>query len=536
VGILSRIDERRILSESSTDDKWRTVDGWVLTNPLSTAGIRVDAKTAMAVAACYACVRVLAETVAYLPLQMFEWKTNGDRDIARNHPLYDILHWQPNSSQTSFEWREMMMGHLVLRQNAYSRIVPGPRGAVDQLIPLHPDRMVPEQRDNYRMVYHYTHKDGRKETFVQEEILHLRGLSDDGISGMSTLNLAKDVLGTAYATEQYGASMFRNGAQLGGIIRKKGGGVLTPEAKQNITEGFRKFHGSGNAFKTMVLEEDMEWTQIGMRARDAEFLASRQFSVNEVCRIFRVPPHLVQDLERATFSNIEHQSISFVVYTLGPWLARWEQAIRRDLILAKNRFFAEFNVDGLLRGDIVSRYTAYGTGIEKGFLTRQEARRRENMNAIDGLDTPLRPLNMGNGATAPSEEQAQPAGPSQRSNSEDARATQFVRAAAERLANKEITAVRKALAKHTGDELTEWLDAFYSGYGTDIQRGLLIPYEVAQDFALSARKTLQSANGSGSGPFATIDYAIGKVDEWEKTRAAALTELGLMKGEVDALQ
>ena len=400
MGVLSQLDQRRIQANPWTDDRlWTSTGGYTLQNSLSAAGVHVTADRVMQIAAAQACIRVLAEAIAYLPLQIFEWINGEDRQLARSHPLHEKLAHQPNDWQTSFEWREMMMGHALLRPAAYNRILFSPDGEIDQLIPLHPDRVFPEQLSNRRIVYHWTPLNAPRQTFVQEEIFKINGLSDDGVVGLSRLNLGRDVFGTAIATETYGGSLFRNGAQFGGILRKKSPGGLSDVARRNIEADMKKFTGSANAFKTLVIEEDLEWTQVGMRARDAEFLASRKFSVIEICRMFRVPPHLVQDLERSTFSNIEHQSLEFVVYTLGPWLRRWEQAIRRDLLVGVDRlrYFAEFNVDGLLRGDIESRYTAYGIAIEKGFKTRNEVRRSENLNPLPGLDTPLRPLNMGNG-------------------------------------------------------------------------------------------------------------------------------------------
>lgn len=492
---------------------WTTREGWALTNPMSTAGVPVNFTAVMRIAAALACVRVLSETMAYLPLQAFEWINEHDRQLARYHELNEKLGYQPNDWQTSFEYREMVMGHVILRGNAYSRILFQPNGDIDQLIPLHPDRVRPEQLSNRRMVYHWTPLGAPRQTFLQEEIFHLRGFSDDGIVGLAQLNLGRDVFGTAIATEQYGGNMFRNGAQLGGILKKKTPGAWTKEAKQALTEGLRKFTGSGNSFKTMLLEEDLDWTQVGMRARDAEFLASRKFSVIEICRMFRVPPHLIQDLERSTFSNIEHQSLEFVVYTLGPWLKRWEQAIRRDLIVGSDRlrYFVEFNVDGLLRGDIVSRYTAYGIAIEKGFKTRNEVRRSENLNPIDGLDTPLRPLNMGNGAEPPATDNP-PTGAAMK-------AEQFAKMASRRLAIKEVAAVRKSLTLK-GDEFVSWCDQFYTGYSAELSQNLLVPYPIAEEFAIAAKRTLLAAKES----------ATWLLDSWADTRPSTLTALSMTHG------
>lgn len=492
----------------------------MLTNPMSTAGVRVNAEGAMRIATTQACIRVLAEAVAFVSLQMYERTNEQDRQAAPLHPLNEKLAYQPNDWQTAFEWREMMMGHALLRPAAYNKIEYSSDGEVEQLIPLHPDRVTPEQLPNRRMVYHWTPLNGQRQTFAQEQIFKIQGLSDDGIVGLSRLAVGRDVFGTAIATETFGGSMFRNGAQLGGILRKKSPGALTTTARENIHADLRKFTGSGNAFKTMLLEEDMEWTQVGMRARDAEFLASRKFSVIEICRMFRVPPHLVQDLERATFANIEHQSLEFVVYTLGPWLKRIEQAIRRDLLVGTDRlrYFAEFNVDSLLRGDIVSRYTAYGIAIEKGFKTRNEVRRSENLNPLPGLDVPLRPLNMGNGAVPPPDENAAVMPAAQ------AKEAQFAKMAARRLATKEVTAVRKALALK-GDEFTSWCDEFYTGYAADLTKNLIVPYPVAEEFAITAKRTLLAASKE-SAPWL--------LDSWAETRQATLVALSLTNGGADA--
>jgi HK97 family phage portal protein len=499
-------------------DHW---SGYTFPGGMSAAGVRVSADAVERIATAQACIRLLSETVAYLSLDVFERKPDGQREKSAIHPLSDLLSTQTNTWQTAFQFIAMSMRHLVMRGNAYSRILPGPRGPVDQLIPLHPDRMTVEQRDDRSLLYHYVTKKGKRETYFQDEVFHVGGLSDDGIIGLAQLNLGRDVFGTAIATEAYGASMYRNGAQLGGILSKKQPGALSDTARQNIQNDLRKFTGAGNAFKTMILEEDLEFKAISMRARDAEFLLSRKFSVTEICRIFRIPPHMVADLDRSTNNNIEEQGIEFVVYTLGPWLKLWEQAIQRDLILAKHRFFAEFNVNSLLRGDIQSRYTAYGIGIEKGFLTRNEVRRKENMNDIDGLDTPLRPLNMGNGAEPPAEEEA----------GAD-RMEMFVRSAADRLANKEITAVRKAIQRFAGDQngLDQWLDEFYLGFTADIHNGLIVPYAIAEEFAVAARQSLRAASTNGGSSLTLI------VDRWEATRAGALATLGLLKGEVNAVQ
>lgn len=393
---------------AATDERLlRTNEGWTMLGG-GAAEAFVNASTAMQLAAVYMCVRLLAETTASLPLNIYRMTgEEGDRELERRHPLYSVLHSRPNRWQTSFEWREMMMGHLVLRGNCYSQKLYRD-GLVEQLIPLHPDRVRAMQLDNYSMTYEYRDKLGRPQTFMQDDIFHVKGFSDDGLIGMNPAYTQRETLAGALGVERYGSSMYSNGAQLGGILKKKGG-ALSPVARQNLEDGLKRFSGSRNAFKTMVLEDDLEWTQIGMRARDAEYMAARKFSKRDIAGLFHIPPHMIGDLEQATFSNIEHQGIEFVVYTMRPWLVRWEQAIGRDLVTEPD-FFAEFNVDALLRGDIATRFAAYRTAIEAGFMTRQEVRRKENLKAIDGLDVPLRPLNMGNGAEPPAEDTAPPPG------------------------------------------------------------------------------------------------------------------------------
>ena len=353
------------------------------------SGERVDEKSAMQIATVYACVRLLAETVAGLPLHLYRMNEEvGSKEKAVEHPLYKLLYRQPNPEMTSFSFREVMMTHLLLYGNCYAQIIRDGRNSVLSLYPLLPEN-VEVDRDEKGEIYYIYHawtdeKPGERNKdvyFRRDEIFHVPGLGFNGLVGFSPIAMMKNSLGTTLAVEKYGSSFFKNGAQPSGVLEHPG--VLKDPSK--IRENWTAVYGgSGNAHKVAVLEEGMQYKAISLPPEDSQFLSTRQFGVNEICRIFRVPPHMVQDLEHATFSNIEHQSIDFVVHTLTPWLVRFEQAIVKDLLLEeeKDTLFPKFNVDGLLRGDYQSRMQGYATGISNGFLSPNDCRRLENMDLI----------------------------------------------------------------------------------------------------------------------------------------------------------
>jgi HK97 family phage portal protein len=358
------------------------------------SGVTVNENTALKSTAVFACVRILAETVASLPLPVYRRLPGGGKERATDHYLYPLLHDQPNPEMTSFEFRETLMGHLALWGNAYAEIQRNGAGEVVALWPLRPDRMR-VSRDDQGLQYKYTLPDGTTAVLRQRNIMHIRGLSGDGLVGYSPIRMAREAIGLALATEEFGARFFGQGSRPSGVLEHPG--KLSKEAKENLRESWERMHsGLSGAHRIAILEEGMKWTQIGIPPEDAQFLETRKFQVTEIARIFRIPPHMLADLERATFSNIEHQSIEFVVHTIRPWLVRWEQAFKRDLFLPGEReiYFAEFLVDGLLRGDIESRYRAYATARQWGWMSANDVRELENMNPIPGGDVYLIPLNM----------------------------------------------------------------------------------------------------------------------------------------------
>lgn len=345
----------------------------------SSSGKAVNEKTALHTTAVYACVRILAETIASLPFHTYRYTQSG-KTKAIEHPIYYLLHSEPNPEMTSFVFRETLMSHLLLWGNAYAQIIRDGRGQVLGLYPLLPNRMSVSRNNQGNLVYQYE-KDGQAYFLRSYEILHIPGLGFDGLIGYSPIAMAKNAIGMAIATEEYGAKFFANGANPGGVLEHPG--VVKDPAR--IRESWNAvYQGSSNAHRVAVLEEGMKFQSIGIPPEQAQFLETRKFQLNEIARIFRIPPHMIGDLEKSSFSNIEQQSLEFVMYTLDPWVVRWEQAIQRALFTEneKRQYFVKFNVDGLLRGDYQSRMNGYAVGRQNGWLSANDIRELENLNRI----------------------------------------------------------------------------------------------------------------------------------------------------------
>ncbi len=396
------------LSRKSGNPDWGTLErylGWAFGGGVSSSGIVVNPSNAMQAAAVYACLKVLSESVGMLPLMIYEKGANGARTPAETHPLYELLHEQPNEYQTAIEFLEMMVLHLNLRGNAYAYLNRARSGRVVELIPLHPDMVTVLMDNTNTVVYRVGTEDGAQRIIARSELLHIKGLTLNGWLGISPIAYARESIGLSLATEKFGGQLFRNGAKMGGVLEHPG--KLSDEAYKRVKASFDQATSGENAHKTALLEEGMKFSKISMSADDAQFLETRKFQRGEIASVFRVPPHLIMDLERATFSNIEHMSLEFVQYSLMPWLTRIEKAIRRDVFTPddKTNNTIKFNVAALLRGDAASRSAYYASGIMNGWLTRNEARGMEYLNPIDGLDTPLMPLNMTDGTDDPDEQQ-----------------------------------------------------------------------------------------------------------------------------------
>ena len=354
----------------------------------STAGKHVNERSAMQMTAVYSCVRILAEAVAGLPLHLYRYTESGGKEKAIDHPLYLLLHDEPNPEMSSFVFRETLMTHLLLWGNAYAQIIRNGKNEVIALYPLMPNKMEVD-RDEYGQLY-YKYQRSNDEAPTMEgssvilkpcDVLHIPGLGFDGLVGYSPIAMAKNAIGMAIACEEYGAKFFANGAQPGGVLEHPG----TIKDPQRVRESWQStFGGSGNANKIAVLEEGMKYTPIAISPEQAQFLETRKFQINEIARIFRVPPHMVGDLEKSSFSNIEQQSLEFVKYTLDPWVIRWEQSIMRSLLTPeeKKTYYAKFNLDGLLRGDYQSRMNGYAIGRQNGWMSANDIRELENLDRI----------------------------------------------------------------------------------------------------------------------------------------------------------
>ena len=391
MGFFSFFDRFR----ASTSD--RSLWGDFFFEPVSVrsiSGVRVSADAAMRLAAVYACVRILSETMASLPLVVYRQKSDGGKERVTDHWLFRVLGKRPNRYQNPFEWREMLQGHLALRGNAFCQILTNNRGEITELIPIHPDRVRVEMLNGGDYRYRIRDQKGDELVFPRGEIWHLRGLSSDGVLGLSPIELSRESLGMALAAQDYGARFFANDAKPTGGWIEFPGSFKDPEAKRVFRESYQAAQSGTNRGKVLVLENGMKFHEVGVTNKDAQFLELRKFQITDIARLFRVPPHMIADLDRATFSNIEQQSLEFVMHTMTPWAERWEASIEADLMLDGDALEIEFDFANLMRGDAASRSAYYQSGIQNGWLTRNEARIAENLNPIAGLDQPLRPLNM----------------------------------------------------------------------------------------------------------------------------------------------
>ena len=354
----------------------------------SASGKQVNERTSMQMTAVYSCVRILSEAVASLPLNVYRYTESGGKEKAIDHSLYRLLHDEPNPEMSSFIFRETLMTHLLLWGNAYAQVIRNGKGEVVALYPLMPDRMTVDRDKNGHLYYKYTKSNDDAPTMETgsvildpSDVLHVPGLGFDGLVGYSPIAMAKNAIGLAIAAEEYGSKFYANGAAPSGVLEHPG----TLKDPARVRDSWNStFGGSSNSHKVAVLEEGMKYTPISISPNEAQFLETRKFQINEIARIFRVPPHMVGDLEKSSFSNIEQQSLEFVKYTLDPWVIRWEQALYRTLLSEeeKKTYFFKFNVEGLLRGDYQSRMQGYATARQNGWMSANDIRELEDLDRI----------------------------------------------------------------------------------------------------------------------------------------------------------
>ena len=379
---LTQLLEPRSL-ESDTPINNTTL-GAILGGYTATTGKSVNVTTAMQLVAVYACIRLISEAVATLPLHLYRRLEQG-KERAPEHSLYPVLHDIPNPEMTSVELRETVQAHMLLWGVGYCEVVRNGAGQVKQLWPIIPTRVRPFRNTRNELVYRVTLPDNHFQTLRADRILRMSALL-----GLSPIGQAREALGLTMAAEEYGARFFANDSRPGGLLEHPG--QLSPEASARLRNSWEESQkGLTNAHRIAILEEGLKWVQVGIAPEDAQFLETRKYQLDEIARLYHVPPHMIGDLDRATWANIEHLSIDFVVNTLRPWLVRWEQAIHKTLLVEeeRRRYFAEFSVDGLLRGDTATRYQAYATARQNGWLNGNEIREMENLNSVEGLNTYL---------------------------------------------------------------------------------------------------------------------------------------------------
>lgn len=489
----------------------------------TSSGLEVDRVSAMAVGAVRACVRLLADSVASLPTILYKRLERG-KERATKYPTYRLLHVAPNEEQTAFYWKETMMHHALLVGNAYSYIQRDGSGMPVALWQLDAAKMKAE-RVNGKKVYIEITNNGEK-TYRLDQILHIPGIGYDGMQGYSVLPQIRDTIGMAMAVERYGAEFFRNYAGPGGYLALPGK-LKNEEAIERLAKSWQGKHGDwGNKHKTAILEDGAEFKTVTNSPKDAMLIEAWQFLINEIARIFGVPPHLIGDLLRATFSNIEHQGIEFVTHSLRPWLVRWEQELTLRLVADSDRdtYFYEFLVDALLRGDTLTRSQAQRAWIEMGVYTPNEILEMENRNPYEGGDTHYVPMNWipTDLAGALAEKQASPEEPAaeEPAAEEGSRELRSMRSAAARqqiaktiqplltahiarIVRKEKRDLKKLVKEHVGERTLESLglsiDKYYQELPAYIKRDIEPVY---QTFMADIKREISAELGKkdGAGP------------------------------------
>jgi HK97 family phage portal protein len=370
----------------------------------TSSGVRVAGDQAMRLTAVYACVRNLSEDFAKIPIRLYKQPVqDGKRTIVTDHWLLRLMCKRPNKWQTPFNWREMVMGHLALRGNAFNELVVGGNGEVTDLLPIHPDTIKIELLDSGSFRYRVRQRDGTEKTYRRDQLWHLKGLSPDGYMGYNPIELQAEMLGAGMSAQEYASRFFANDARPSGGWIEFPGKFTDQTARKVFQESWQQGQGGRNRGKTAVLEAGMKFHEVMISNRDSQFIESRAMTVGEIARMFRMPPHKIADLSKATFSNIEQQSIEYGTDTISPWAERWESSIECDLLGEDSGLEVEFDLRQLMRGDSQARVTYYNGGINGGWLTRNEVRIDEGLDPLKGLDEPLQPLNMVEAANAPDE-------------------------------------------------------------------------------------------------------------------------------------
>jgi HK97 family phage portal protein len=414
----------------------KSPQGWGYLGRKVGSGVPVTVETAMRVSAVYACVKIIAETLAATPLHIYRSRPEGGRDRANAHPLSMVFGGVANEENTTQELLEYVLASLLVHGSAYCEII-RVGGRVVALSPLDATCMKP-QRDASGKLYFEYKTNGLARVYQTTELWRIAGLSSDAVTGYSNISIAREAIGVSIAAEQHAAKTYSNGASIPGVFEIDK--TLTDEGFDRLKKQLDARAGTiSDVMKPLLLENGLTYKSISMTLEQAQFIEARKFQIAEVARIFRVPLHKLNEMSNATFSNIEHQSREFVVDTLTPWCVRIEQTIRRDLFTAgeKRSYYAKFNLEGLMRGDTQSRYAAHASALVNGWKTPNEVRQLEDMNSVEGLDEFYKPMNL------IGEKQSE----AQQTNEPNA------------LEQRQIRAIRSELGR--GD-FKEWAEGYYS--------------------------------------------------------------------------
>lgn len=521
-------------ARSPIDDFWYKPISYAASNG------QVSADNAMRLAVVYACIRVLAETVGHVPLPLYHRRADGGKDRATDHWAYKLINLRPNAWQTPFEFREMMQGHLALRGNAYAWKKFGKAGEITDLIPLHPDRVQPQRVVNTMSLrYIYTDPDNVKHVLRQSEVLHLRGMSADGLIGMNPIEVQRVTLGFGLTTQDYGRRFYENDASAGNWIEFPGK-FKDKDAQDNFKDSWQTAQTGKNRFKTPVLTEGMKLHEMQLKNTDAQFLETVKYQGGDICRIYRMQPHKVGILDNATFSNIEQQSLEHVTDTCMPWFTRWEERLSLELLDEDDQqtYFFEFLVDGLLRGDSAARSNFYQKSVLTGWLTRNEARILENRNPLPGLDEPLQPLNMqspgqdegqGTNVTSDKSDQSDKSGtdedqqqPKPGKKKPKGRAALIEEHTAGFLVKREIANARGIYGRQDKAVAKGAIVAFYQDHAKLLSKSLALDPVTAGAWCTDSARALHAALDQEAA--GTAGAYAGVIESWERDRAAKLIE------------
>lgn len=484
------------------------------------AGVRIDTESAMRISGVYASVRIISETLASLPLLLYRRLDNGGKERAPEHPVYPILHHRPNQWQTAMEFLEMMTAHAVLRGNAYALPVFSGAGQIEQIVPLNPDRVRTDLLPNGRMRYRYQNPvTMQEEIYREDEIFHLRGLSLDGRLGLSVIGYQRETMGLTLAAQEYGARFFGKDATPKLAIMHPSH-FENKESRERFKKSWQAAHRGGSG--TAVLEDGLKIEKLGVSNEDAQFLETRKFQLADIARIFRVPLVLLQETEKSTSwgTGIEQFMLAFVIHCIRPWAVRWEQALGRAFLEdlggdEGGEYFAEFLLAALLRGDQKSRYESYASGINAGWLIRNEARKFENLNPLPGLDEPLAPANL----SQPSQQRPQEPPPADDDDDDPAAAT--------RLIEIEVSAAQRMYehAFRTKDlgSWSAWIRRFYGLHQATVVGQMGVSPALARQWCDEQARQLEAATEQDlAGARAEVP---GVLAEWSCSGAGRLVEL-----------